>query len=505
MQTFKTHSKYFIIAALTLSIVWGVFAQVSIPTGLTNAIQYIMQTVWTDDGTDSGLVNVQIDNSNIYVRTWFLSDGTGWNNKALGVDSWGNVVYVTTNGNISNPLNLPQANYIPKINALWDDLEISKLFQLWWMVWVNTLNPAKTLDILWSFQVMTQWSLFTYTYQFYQTSPSSNTLSILQTLPCSCENDINNNECSTATSPRPSALQTDPAACFDITGQDPNDTTKYFYDIYSLVSAWVADPVLVTSGTSVGIGTNNPNPNYDLHVSWNWALLVESILKIWDISTTPNVSNATLSFPNPTWPFTIRAQTNNPPGLPRNVVFSPWCILTTQIQPFPLPPLQFRFCMYGASARVWIGITNPQERLDVGWDIRYVNATALSDITLKKNINNITNALGTIASLQGISYEWKATGEDAFEECEIGVNEEGIEWYICDEETIEFPTWVQFGFSAQALELVVPELVKTDENWLKSVNYNGMVPILLQAIKEQQTMIQELEWRIYILENGPLE
>jgi hypothetical protein len=42
-----------------------------------------MQTVWTDDGTDTGLVNVQIDDTNIYIRTGFLADGTGWNSKAL--------------------------------------------------------------------------------------------------------------------------------------------------------------------------------------------------------------------------------------------------------------------------------------------------------------------------------------------------------------------------------------------------------------------------------------
>jgi hypothetical protein len=50
---------------------------------LTNAIQYIIQTVWTDDGTDTGLVNVKIGTGNIYIRTGFLADGTGWNSKAL--------------------------------------------------------------------------------------------------------------------------------------------------------------------------------------------------------------------------------------------------------------------------------------------------------------------------------------------------------------------------------------------------------------------------------------
>lgn len=165
MQTFKTHSKYFIVAALTLSIVWGVFAQVSIPTGLANAIQYIMQTVWTDDGTDSGLINVQIDDTNIYVRTGFLADGTGWNNKALGLDSSGNVVYVNANA-INTPFFNLAGNYIPKINQAGDELELSSMFQ-WTLgdISVGHINPLAKMHIQGNFRVDTvSWSLMQYTY-----------------------------------------------------------------------------------------------------------------------------------------------------------------------------------------------------------------------------------------------------------------------------------------------------------------------------------------------------
>lgn len=491
MQTFKNHSKYFIITALSLSIIGGVFAQVSIPTGLTNAIQYIRETVWTSNGTDSWLVNVHIDDTNIYLRTGFLYDGTGWNNKALGVDSSGNVVYVDANA-ISSPLIFPSANYIPKINSTQDGLDISRLYQIGWLIWLNTTNPVKSLDILGNFQVMTQGSSMTFAYQFDQSVSTSNLLSILQNSQCTCDTTNTAAECS---APFP-ATQLDPAFCVDITWPDTNNPGYYFYDRYENIATGIPDPVLVTSGTSVWIGTTNPNQNYDLHVSWNWRLLVDSYLAIWDVSTTPNVSNANFSFPNPTWPLVIRAQTNNPPGLPRNIAINPSCIWNINNN-------NWRCFQWIAS--LWIGTNSPAYRLDVvGWARIIGNLQMISDETLKQNISNITNGLTKITSLQWVSYEWKNSGEAAFAECEPGVNNEWVDGYLCDEEIIPFPSGTQLWFSAQAVEAVMPELVKTD-GWLKSVNYNWIIPVLVEAIKEQQTMIQELEWRIYILENGPLE
>ena len=46
----------------------------------------------------------------------------------------------------------------------------------------------------------------------------------------------------------------------------------------------------------------------------------------------------------------------------------------------------------------------------------------------------------------------------------------------------------------QLIEEVLPELVKTGEN--KSVNYNGIVGVLIEAIKEQQVRIEELEKKV---------
>lgn len=60
----------------------------------------------------------------------------------------------------------------------------------------------------------------------------------------------------------------------------------------------------------------------------------------------------------------------------------------------------------------------------------------------------------------------------------------------------------QFGFMAQELKEVVPEAVQIDENTgTYSVNYIMLIPILVEAIKEQQLKIALLEQQIIELQN----
>jgi hypothetical protein len=60
----------------------------------------------------------------------------------------------------------------------------------------------------------------------------------------------------------------------------------------------------------------------------------------------------------------------------------------------------------------------------------------------------------------------------------------------------------QFGFMAQELKEVVPEAVKLDENTgTYSVNYIMLIPILVEALKEQQLKIEQLDAKILELQN----
>ena len=52
-----------------------------------------------------------------------------------------------------------------------------------------------------------------------------------------------------------------------------------------------------------------------------------------------------------------------------------------------------------------------------------------------------------------------------------------------------FPDGRYYGVLAQAVEKVVPDIVATDKNGAKAVNYSGLIPFLIEAIKEQQKLI----------------
>jgi len=94
-----------------------------------------------------------------------------------------------------------------------------------------------------------------------------------------------------------------------------------------------------------------------------------------------------------------------------------------------------------------------------------------SDRRLKKDISKINDALNGILSLNGVTYLYNTSKYP-----ELGLSNEP-----------------QIGFIAQELEQVYPQLVITKENGFKAVNYAQLVPVLVEAIKQQQTMIEELQ------------
>jgi len=49
------------------------------------------------------------------------------------------------------------------------------------------------------------------------------------------------------------------------------------------------------------------------------------------------------------------------------------------------------------------------------------------------------------------------------------------------------------GFIGKELQTVFPELVKQDKNGYLSVDYISIIPVLVEAVKEQQAQIEELK------------
>ena len=113
-------------------------------------------------------------------------------------------------------------------------------------------------------------------------------------------------------------------------------------------------------------------------------------------------------------------------------------------------------------------------------NIRYNSCTSMSDINIKENIRDIKSPLQAIRQVRGIQYDLKREYfTNSPEEKMDDLVEEGKNKY---------------GVVAQELMEVLPDLVVyDDEAELYAVNYIEMIPILVEAIKEQQLQIEEMQ------------
>gem|GEM_PF-1331139 len=106
----------------------------------------------------------------------------------------------------------------------------------------------------------------------------------------------------------------------------------------------------------------------------------------------------------------------------------------------------------------------------------YVNGTAggkdswnsLSDYRLKRDIQTITGALDKVKRLRGVSFQWKDEASDA---------------------------QPHIGFIAQEMAEVIPEVVHS-QGGIYSVQYAPVTAVLVEAMKEQQKMIEQLKEEI---------
>jgi hypothetical protein len=90
-----------------------------------------------------------------------------------------------------------------------------------------------------------------------------------------------------------------------------------------------------------------------------------------------------------------------------------------------------------------------------------VNTT--SDMALKDNVEQIENPLEIINKITGLSFNWKS---------------DGIKSY---------------GVSAQEVEQILPEIVRTRSDGYKGVNYLNLIAFLIEAVKELQKEVAKIK------------
>ncbi|WP_425390602.1 tail fiber domain-containing protein [Ekhidna sp.] len=95
-----------------------------------------------------------------------------------------------------------------------------------------------------------------------------------------------------------------------------------------------------------------------------------------------------------------------------------------------------------------------------------------SDKRFKDNIEPLTNSLSNTLKISGYTYKWNDVAKEV-----KGISDEKE----------------QIGVLAQELEKVYPQLVKTDAEGYKSVNYPALTTVLIEAIKELNAEVKTLK------------
>ena len=150
--------------------------------------------------------------------------------------------------------------------------------------------------------------------------------------------------------------------------------------------------------------------------------------------------------------------------------------------------------IYTLDHNVGINTSNPERSLDVVGQVRIdyqpqsASSQALevlgnvsisgelttdSDIRYKRNICPLHSALEILIKLDPVLYNYNT---DKFPER-------------------HFPDREKMGLLAQDVEKVLPNIISTDNEGFKSVNYSELIPLIIQAIKEQQREIETLKNR----------
>jgi len=102
--------------------------------------------------------------------------------------------------------------------------------------------------------------------------------------------------------------------------------------------------------------------------------------------------------------------------------------------------------------------------LTASFTVQAADFNSTSDENLKTNIETVQDPLDTLQQLRGVTFDWKESQKPSV------------------------------GVIAQELEQVLPQLVNQGD--YKSVNYNGLIGVLIEAVKELSQEVEELKRKV---------
>ncbi len=141
-------------------------------------------------------------------------------------------------------------------------------------------------------------------------------------------------------------------------------------------------------------------------------------------------------------------------------------------------PVVLQLINSGGQYRVGIHKDGPAEELELIGDFKLSGSIIQSsDVKYKTNIASLSNSLEKVMQLRGVNY------------------------YFRTKEFSEqsFPEGKQIGLIAQEVEKIFPELVRTYDDG-KAVDYVKLIPVVIEAIKEQHQIIESQRAKIRQIE-----
>lgn len=108
-------------------------------------------------------------------------------------------------------------------------------------------------------------------------------------------------------------------------------------------------------------------------------------------------------------------------------------------------------------------------------DIHYKNGWVTSDSSIKKNVTTVGSAMNKINKMRGVTFKYNYSNT-----------------------ALNDPNETAIGVIAQEVKRVVPEAVKTTKDGILAVNYQGLVGLLIEGMKEQDKKIDSLKQQLSI-------
>jgi hypothetical protein len=128
------------------------------------------------------------------------------------------------------------------------------------------------------------------------------------------------------------------------------------------------------------------------------------------------------------------------------------------------------------ATNVGVGTYTPAYRLQVNGRLAGNTAySTISDGRLKETVQPVQQALDNIKALRSITFHWNQEAAGRF-----GLNTDSLRHY---------------GFIAQEVEKILPQVVLTDTSpfQVKSIAYADIIPVLTEAMKQQQAQMEHLQ------------